>query len=74
MLFWNLAITIAGARAQLAVGYQEAEKIRQAIDGLQIPFGVLFIAFFLWMGYLTVLWFLPDILHLDHGDTANDKH
>jgi hypothetical protein len=65
MNLWNIAITVAGSAAQRAIEYQGAEKIRQATEALQIPYGVLIISFILWMGYLMILRFLPNILNLN---------
>ena len=56
---WNIAMDVAHTAVIRAVGYQQPlwDKIDHAIDQLQIPSGVLFTSFFLWMAYLTVLRF-----------------
>jgi hypothetical protein len=65
MNMWNIAMTVAGSAARSAVEYREAEKIRIAIEALQIPYSMLIISFILWMGYLMILSYLPYILNLD---------
>lgn len=69
MNLWNIAMTVAGSAAQNATEYQDTEKIRIAIEALQIPYGLLMILSILWIGYLMILRFLlPYILNLDEKE------
>ena len=73
MTFWNLAVIIMNSAAIKATNYQYTKEIQTSANSPLIPFGPMLVGYLVWMTYLTILRFLPEMLRLAASEKVDPK-